>query len=154
MALETLVEKFNRDNTKALAKIEKITDPSRKAVQGGVKLMLKVDPKNINKVDAIQKDVTAHKSILVDYYYQLCGLVKNKKAAYIVLLKNKAEEENTKYVAAAAEPEANLAVAAERRLRDRLQGSIEAAMEIIRTCRNIKNNDERKYGGGQQETSS
>ena len=63
-----------------------------------------------------------------------------------MLLKNKAEAENSKYVAAAAEPEASLAVAAERRLRDRLQGSLESATELIRTCRNIKNNDEKKYG--------
>jgi Xaa-Pro aminopeptidase len=150
MALESLIEKFNKDNSKALDKIEKILEPSRQAIQNGAKLMLKIDPKNIAKVDDFQKQVASHKALIAEYYYQLCGLVKNKKAAYMVLLKNKAEAENQKFVAAAAEAEANLAVADERRLRDKLQGSFEAATELIRTCRNIKNNDESKYSGKEE----
>lgn len=146
MALEKLVAQFNKDNSKSLAQIEKITTASLKAIQNGSKLMIKLDYKNIDKVDDFQKQIAGHKAFVADYYYRLCGLVKNKNAAYKMLLKNKAETENSKYVAAAAEPEASLAVAAERRLRDRLQGSLESATELIRTCRNIKNNDEKKYG--------
>lgn len=145
MALENLVEKFNKDNSKALAKIEKIVEPSRKAIKNASKLMAKLDHKNIDKVDQFQQEITSHKNVIAEYYFPLCGLVKNKKAAYLTFLKNKAEAENTKYVSAAAEPEANLAVAEERRLRDKLQGAWESAIELIRTCRNIKNNDESKY---------
>lgn len=151
MALESLVEQFNRDNSKGLEKIEKIVAPSRKAIRNASKLMMKIDPKNVDRVDEFQSQLAGHKAIIADYYYQLVGLVKNKKASYMILLKNKCEEEEKKFVAAASEPEANLAVAPERRLRDQLQGSLEAATEMIRTCRNIKNNDERKYGPTQSE---
>lgn len=147
MALESLVEQYTKNNDKSLEKIEKITEQDRKAIRNAAKLFLKIDHKNMDKIDDFQKEVAAHKSSLCEYYYPLCSLVKNKKAAYLVFLKNKAEAEGQKYVSSAAEPEANLAVASERRLRDKLQGSLESAIDLIRTCRNIKNNDEAKYQG-------
>jgi hypothetical protein len=144
MALETLTEKFNKDNSKALAKIEKIVDPSIKAVEKAEKILAKLSDTNIPKIDQIERQLDEHKGILGGFHSQLAGLVKNKKAAYLTYLRNKAEAENTKYVAAAAEPEANLAVAPERRLRDKIYGKLDSAIGMIQTCRSL-----RSYAGKQ-----
>lgn len=140
MALEKLVEKFNKDNTKALEQIEKLVKPDIDAVRKAQKVFLKLDTKSYERINNFQQELAAHKSVLDDWYCQLEALVRNKEHAYFQMLVNQAELEETKFVATKAEHSAALAVAEERRLRNKIQGAQESAIGLIHTCRNIMNN--------------
>ena len=140
MSLESLIEKYNVDNTKTLTKVEKIITPTLKAITKSQSMLLKINPENIKSVREFGKNVSANKSILDEWHKKLEALVKNKRGAYYMMLRNKANEEGVKLTSAPAEQESSLAVADERRLRDKVLGSLNSATEIIRTCRNILNN--------------
>jgi hypothetical protein len=144
MALEKTIEQFKKDDSKALAKVEKIVEPSCKAVAGGKKILLKLNVNNITQIKELEKDMTAHFLILEEWYNKVDSLKKNKEYAYYQSLKNAAEENNEKFVSAPTEKEAALYVAPERKLRDKILGSKNGAVEAIKTCRNLINNQEVK----------
>ena len=142
MSLESVIEQFKKDDSKALAKIEKIIDSSCKAVSKAKSIMLKLNVNNINQIKEIEKNMNAHFLILEEWYQKINSLKKNKELAYYQYLKNSAEATNTKWVSAPAEKEASLYVAPERKLRDKILGSKNGALETIKTCRNLVNNQE------------
>lgn len=142
MALEKTIEQFKKDDSKALAKVEKIVDVSCKAVSNAKKILLRLNVNNIAKIKELEKDINAHYLILEEWYQKVNSLKKNKGYAYYQSLKNAAEAENAKFVSAPAEKEAALYVAPERKLRDKILGSQKGALETIKTCRNLINNQE------------
>ena len=140
MSLESLVAKYNIDNTKTLNKVVKIVTPTLKLITKAQAILLTINPENITSVRNFHKEVASYKSTLCEWHKKLEALVKNKRGAYYMMLRNKAVAEETKFVSAPAEVEASLAVADERKIRDRLLGSLNSASEIVITCRNILNN--------------
>jgi len=142
MSLEKTIQQFKKDDSKALAKVEKIVESSCKAISTAKKLMLKLNVNNVSQIKELEKDMTAHFLILEEWYQKVNSLKKNKEYAYYQALKNAAEENNEKFVSAPSEKEAALYVAAERKLRDKILGSKNGAVEAMKTCRNLINNQE------------
>lgn len=142
MALEKTIEQFKKDDSKALAKVEKIVQASCKAVTDAKRILLKLNVNNITQIKELEKDMTAHYLILEEWYQKVNSLKKNKELAYYTSLKNAAEANNDKFVSAPAEKESSLYVAPERKLRDKILGSQKGALEAMKTCRNLINNQE------------
>jgi len=139
MSLEKIIDELKKDDSKSLAKVEKIVDVSCKAITGTKNILLKLNINNISQIKELQKDVNAHYIILEEWYEKISSLKKNKELAYYMYLKNKIEAENAKFVSASSEKESSLYVAPERKLRDKIQGSLKGAEEVMKTCRNIIN---------------
>jgi len=139
MALEERVKQFMKDDAKTLARVEKIVDPSCKAVARAKNILLKFSVNNINKAKEIEKNINAHYLTLEEWYERVNALKKNKELAYFIAMKNQAEQEGTKFVSAPTEKEASLYVAPERKLRDKILGNLKGALETMKTCRNIIN---------------
>lgn len=139
MALEERVQQFMKEDDKALAKVAKIVDSSCKAVAKAKNLLLKFNVNNIAKAKEIEKDVSAHYLTLEEWYQKVNSLKKNKEFAYFINAKNQAEQEGIKFVSTPIEKEAGLYVAPERKLRDKILGSLKGALEVLKTCRNIIN---------------
>ena len=139
MALEKQIEELKKDDSKALAKVEKIVENSCKAITRTKSILLKLNVNNINQIKELEKDVNAHYIILEEWYQKISSLKKNKELAYYMYLKNKLEAENAKFVSASADKESALYTAPERKLRDKVLGSLNGATEVMKTCRNIIN---------------
>lgn len=137
--LNDMIAKFTQDNEKTLAKVEKIIESSCESITHAKKLMLGLNVNNIVFVKELQKDITAHYIILEEWYQKVASLKKNKELAYFMLLKKQSEEKGEKFVSAPSEKEAALFVAFERKLRDKILGSLNGATEILKTCRNLIN---------------
>ncbi len=139
MALENVIENLKKDDSKALAKVEKIVESSCKAITNTKDILLKLNVNNISQIKELEKDVNAHYLILEEWFQKISSLKKNKELAYYMYLKNKIDAENGKFVSASADKESALYVSPERKLRDKIAGSLNGASEVMKTCRNIIN---------------
>jgi hypothetical protein len=142
MSLESTIEQFKKDDSKALDKVEKFVEDSCQAVAKAKSILLKLNVNNMTHIKEIQKDMTAYFLALEEWYQKVNSLKKNKELAYYMSLKNQSEENQEKFVSASAEKESALYVAPERKLRDKILGSKNGALEIIKTCRNLINSQE------------
>jgi ribosome-binding ATPase YchF (GTP1/OBG family) len=142
MALEDKVEKFKKDDSAALAKILKELEPTFKEVEAARRILPKLDINNLDKAKTIQMQLLAHYGVLKEWYDRIEALKVNKEVAYKQYLKNKAEEKNEKFVSAAAESEASLYVAEERKVRNQISGKLEFVLESIKGCRSLINSQQ------------
>lgn len=137
MALENLVEKFNKDNSESLMKVLKQLDPVFKEVEATRKVLPKININNLDKVKEIECQTLSHYGLLAEWYLRIESLKKNKEFAYYQMLKNTAEQNKDKFTDGSSKQEAALAVSEERRVRDLIKGKLDFSLETIRTCRNL-----------------
>ena len=143
MALESIVDKFKKDDSAVLSKILKELEMTFKAVEATRKILPKLDINNLDKVKQIQLETLSYYGQLREWFLRIDSLKKNKEDCYYQYLRNLAESKNDKFVSAVAEKEASVFVSEERRVRDLIEGKLDFALETIKTCRNLLN--EKQY---------
>lgn len=119
-----------------------------------------------NEIDSMAEDLSSgvltEPSICMDYLSRLSGYYmflnpilseirsykKNKELREYMMLKNEAESEGKKFISAPAEKEASLKVDTERRIRNLIEGYVEACKMGILSCQSILKylSEEKKIG--------
>ena len=136
---EQLIKKYFKDNSEALKKIKNSIEPTVSAISGGARMMLKINPLNIEQIKNLQVKMTGHCMILQELIARIDCLKKNKELAIYESIKDTTEKEGKKFTSAPTERKAALLVGEERELRNYISGYLSSVSECLRTCRNIIN---------------
>ncbi len=135
--LGEIVKKYLKDNTVALETILKKFEPIFKKVDTLKKATIRLDSSNIVATKDTLTKLTGYYMEIVDILRKIEALKKNKSEAYYCSKRIEITNAGDKFVSAPIEKESSLYVADERRVRNILQGKLDACLEGIRTCRTI-----------------
>lgn len=143
-------KKYMVDNTQALEKMLADLQPVFKAVNTLKAELLGIDTDNLPAIKDMSTKLSAYHGTLCEAFWFIHQLKENKQLAYYYSKKFEIENKEPtpdekgklvkeKFVDGSTTQEARFYVAAERRVRDIINGYKESVLERMRTCRNLVN---------------